>query len=526
MVTPRALIRLVAPLLIGLVGLALTLSAERVMALPFEQPAAAPVITELTNVSEGQVLSGLVGIEAVVSGAAVILVTFQLEGPQSASYTEFHPPYFFFGDSRGLARGWDTTSFPNGDYTLTVTARNRSGQSDTRTVTFRIFNTGLIFRDTFDRSNSSNLGPAWEASGGWQVLNQALKSSLGGYGYVQTMSSFSQTNVVIEASFRYTPPAGPKPSDNFALSFGGSPAEQLDYQVVYYPFEQSLFLTRGERQPDGGIIAVPLAEAMVALPPYTWHALRIVRDGVNGRMEVFLNEGASFGETPVLQAVDTTYLALGRVGWVVEIESPSNLYIDNLYVAGLGVIFQDTFERPDSLDLGPAWEATAGWDVVSGTLRSSLGGYGYVQTTSSFSQTNVVIEASFRYTPPAGPKPSDNFALSFGGSPAEQLDYQVVYYPFEQSLFLTRGERQPDGGIVAVPLAEATARLAPDTWHTLRIVRDEFNGRIEVYLNGRLDATVLRATDRTYPTLGRVGWVVEIESPAEVFVDWIRVTDG
>jgi hypothetical protein len=103
-------------------------------------PASGPVITGFNGVQEGQVLSGTVAIEALVSGENIAQVVFQLAGPRPATHTEYNPPYFFMGDDNGAPKGWDTTQGPNGDYTLTATASDAAGLSGLYVVHFPIVN--------------------------------------------------------------------------------------------------------------------------------------------------------------------------------------------------------------------------------------------------------------------------------------------------------------------------------------------------------------------------------------------------
>jgi hypothetical protein len=103
-------------------------------------PSLGPVVTSFKGVQEGQALSGRVAIEAVVTGENIAQVVFQLDGPRLATNTERYAPYFFMSDNNGAPNGWDTTQYPNGDYTLTATATNAVGQSSSRQIYVPIVN--------------------------------------------------------------------------------------------------------------------------------------------------------------------------------------------------------------------------------------------------------------------------------------------------------------------------------------------------------------------------------------------------
>jgi len=98
---------------------------------PTAQPAApsAPTISGFKGAQDGQAISGQVAIEAIISGDNITQVVFQLDGPQPMSHVEKNLPYYLLGDNNGVPNQWDTTQYPNGDYTLTATVTNAAGQS-------------------------------------------------------------------------------------------------------------------------------------------------------------------------------------------------------------------------------------------------------------------------------------------------------------------------------------------------------------------------------------------------------------
>jgi hypothetical protein len=71
---------------------------------------------------------------------AIAKVVFQLDGPKSATHTEKTAPYTFLGDVKGVPNGWDTAQYPNGDYMISATVTNTSGQRSVAKVHFHIVN--------------------------------------------------------------------------------------------------------------------------------------------------------------------------------------------------------------------------------------------------------------------------------------------------------------------------------------------------------------------------------------------------
>ena len=90
-----------------------------------EAPCEAGSITGFSGVSDGDIVSGILYIEALVSGTTPQKVVFELSGPVSLTHTENNAPYRFIGGSNG----WNTDDYPEGEYTLTATYYGLHGES-------------------------------------------------------------------------------------------------------------------------------------------------------------------------------------------------------------------------------------------------------------------------------------------------------------------------------------------------------------------------------------------------------------
>jgi hypothetical protein len=102
--------------------------------------ATGPTVTGFAGVIEGQAVFGTVTIEALVDGVNVSKAVFELSGPNAATWTEKNAPYYFMGDTGGVAVGWDTTSYPDGTYTLTATATDGEGLTGSAQIRFTVAN--------------------------------------------------------------------------------------------------------------------------------------------------------------------------------------------------------------------------------------------------------------------------------------------------------------------------------------------------------------------------------------------------
>ena len=99
------------------------------------------------------------------------------------------------------------------------------------------------------------------------------------------------------------------------------------YSVAYIPAWGKLKLTREYTFLD---------QASVTLIPGQWYQLKVVRDGATGSIEVYLDEGQGYPDTPTLQATDASYPELRRLGWTAG-GSGFDFYVDWVTVTPGGV---------------------------------------------------------------------------------------------------------------------------------------------------------------------------------------------
>ena len=186
-------------------------------------------------------------------------------------------------------------------------------------------------RDDFDRSV---LGNAWTGFG-WDVSDGQLHTNLGGSGRVLTVQSIGQTRYILRTSVRgLDSGGGPSPGDRVAFIFGAQPDGVTEYRVSFYlSFGQRVGLSRRFLKANGEIGEEELASAPVTFNTAVWYRLVVTHDGSTGAMALFLAaDGAPF-ETPLLRATDTHIGSLGKIGWVIERESPpsvSDTFVDNV----------------------------------------------------------------------------------------------------------------------------------------------------------------------------------------------------
>jgi hypothetical protein len=93
-------------------------------------------IVSVTGVTSGATLQGPVAIAVTTSGDTPQQVIFSVSGPSELTHIETGAPYVFLGDNNV----WETSKYPNGQYTLTVSTLLGGDQTDTRTINFTVNN--------------------------------------------------------------------------------------------------------------------------------------------------------------------------------------------------------------------------------------------------------------------------------------------------------------------------------------------------------------------------------------------------
>jgi hypothetical protein len=189
-----------------------------------------------------------------------------------------------------------------------------------------------IFRDDFNRDA---LGLAWRTPGyaAWTLANGKAYNRIDGTGgTLQTAAAFSQTAYVIETQAY---PFVRNYQRSYGITFGKpNPDQDYGYIVRYNSYiNPQLRLGRA----DGNeFYPVVLDDSSMVLDIVKEYSFRIERTAA-GLIQVFLNDGSGYGAEPVLQAVDSTYRALGHFGWRVDTET----YAEDFYVEWIEARYPD-----------------------------------------------------------------------------------------------------------------------------------------------------------------------------------------
>ena len=164
-----------------------------------------------------------------------------------------------------------------------------------------------VFADDFDRPDSSDLGPLWEeVLGDFDIVSGQLHAAATGQDYLLlTAETYPANRYVGEARFRGVFTGWPAALDQAYLLFGTDDQGQGGYRIIYVPLQGQIQLYQDATLLD----SVPITPQL-----NIWYQARILRDSTTGDIEVYLDQGQGYPDTPILQATDSTYPALGRVG--------------------------------------------------------------------------------------------------------------------------------------------------------------------------------------------------------------------
>ncbi len=103
-----------------------------------------PTVEIVNGLATGQVVAGNVVVDAQVIGgqADEVLFIVNNDANESASFThlERKAPYVLNGDRNGRPNGWDTTTLPDGNYTLAIEVRDDGQTTDIHEIAFVIDN--------------------------------------------------------------------------------------------------------------------------------------------------------------------------------------------------------------------------------------------------------------------------------------------------------------------------------------------------------------------------------------------------
>jgi hypothetical protein len=181
----------------------------------------------------------------------------------------------------------------------------------------------LLFRDDFNRTA---LGSRWESPTSWTIQDQKAYLFAGPNRWLRTSTAFDLPSYIIEtAAIGFTPGY----RREFRATFGQENiAVPKMYVLQYQPYFGGI-VTLG-RATDNLFYPQILDEAVAypALEKDKLYKFKIARYK-SGLIQVYIDRGAGYGATPILEAIDDTYKTMGKIGLRVDTETADEaFYVD------------------------------------------------------------------------------------------------------------------------------------------------------------------------------------------------------
>ena len=183
-----------------------------------------------------------------------------------------------------------------------------------------------IFKDDFDRAV---LGAFWQAHPSWYIQDGSAYNFIDGTGgTLRTTDNFKQASYIIETkALGFT--------DNYMREYRitfGQPDLLKDsmYVLSYEPYNGGIMSL--SRSTDNIYFPQTLDEAVIypQLNSADSYKFKIAKYK-SGLIQVYIDRGSGYENTPFLEAIDSTYINAGHIGWQVDTQTyAESFYVDNI----------------------------------------------------------------------------------------------------------------------------------------------------------------------------------------------------
>ena len=183
-----------------------------------------------------------------------------------------------------------------------------------------------IFKDDFDRAQ---LGSFWQAHPSWYIQASAAFNYIDGTGgTLRTTDNFKQPSYIIETTARGFTDSYMR---EYRITFG-QPNLFRDsmYVLSYEPYNGGILTL--SRSTDNIYSPQTLDEAVIypelnSTDKYTFKIAKYK----SGLIQVYIDKGSGYGNTPFLEAIDSSYINAGHIGWQIDTETfAESFYVENI----------------------------------------------------------------------------------------------------------------------------------------------------------------------------------------------------
>lgn len=184
----------------------------------------------------------------------------------------------------------------------------------------------IIFKDNFNRLS---LGTFWQSHPSWSIQGGSAYNYIDGTGgSLRTTDNFKQTSYIIETTARgFTN----NYMREYRITFGQENLSKDSlYELIYKPY-------------DGGILTLAKAADNIYFPKTLDEAVIYPQLGStdkykfkiakykSGLIQVYIDKGSGYEDTPFLEAIDSTYISAGHIGWQIDTETfAESFYVDDI----------------------------------------------------------------------------------------------------------------------------------------------------------------------------------------------------
>lgn len=178
----------------------------------------------------------------------------------------------------------------------------------------------VLFKDDF---NSATLDNRWETPTSWTIQAGAAYLFAGSDRWLRTNKGYDLRSYIIEtAAMGFTPGYHRK----FHISFGQADASLQHMYMLQYQPDFGGILTLG-KSTDNYYHSEKLDEGVLYpnLAVDRWYKFKIARYK-SGLIQVYVDRGTGYDSRPFLEAIDSSYLPMGKIGWRVDTETSDEAF--------------------------------------------------------------------------------------------------------------------------------------------------------------------------------------------------------
>jgi hypothetical protein len=228
-----------------------------------------------------------------------------------------------------------------------------------------------IFRDDFERAE---LGRWWQAAPSWSIVNGSAYSYIDGIGgTLRTSKEYDSATYIVETkasgfTVNYM--------REFRITFGQSNiSKDSMYVLSYKPFSGGKLTL--SLSTDNIYFPKSLDEAIVYpnLDAEHWYTFKIAHYK-SGLIQIYIDKGEGYSNTPFLETIDSTYSKAGHVGWQLDTQTfPESFYVDWIRAYKPSLEKPAVHEKPDEDDLITQVSAKSGLEYKVAKLDSGINQY-------------------------------------------------------------------------------------------------------------------------------------------------------